>query len=298
VSSQPERCGFVAFAGRPNSGKSTLLNSLVGEKVSIVTDKPQTTRNVVRGIVTRPQGQIVVLDTPGIHRPIHRMNDLMMKALRAAMIDVDVLALIVDASVPFGRGDEFAVELIKPVSASKLLILNKIDKIGRPELLPQMDRYSKLEEFEEIVPISARTGENMETLLAILFKYMPEGPPHYPADQLSDSPVRSIAGEIIREKIIDLTRDELPYSIAVVVDRFEEGEKIHRIHATIHVERETQKGIVIGKGGKLLKEIGTAARLDLERMLGQRVYLGLDVRVSRDWRNDEQSLKNFGLGES
>ena len=291
------RCGFVTLIGRPNSGKSTLLNALVGEKVAIVTDKPQTTRNVIRGIVNRPDGQIVILDTPGIHKPIHRMNDLMMKSVRAAMKEVDILALIVDASASFGRGDEFALELIKPVKVTKFLLLNKTDRIARRELLPQIDRYSKIEKFDEIIPISARTGDNVETLVACLFKHLPEGPLQYPDDQLSDATVRSIAGEIVREKVIDLTEEELPYSVAVVVDSFDEGEKIHRIHATIHVERETQKGIVIGKGGRLLKEIGTAARRDIEKMLGQKVYLELEVRVSAGWRDNASSLKSFGLSE-
>jgi GTPase len=289
------RSGFVTIVGRPNSGKSTLLNSLVGEKVSIVTDKPQTTRNVIRGIVTRPEGQIVFLDTPGVHKPTHRMNDVMMRFVRDALSEVDALVLIVDGSVRFGRGDEFTLELIKPVKVPKILLLNKIDKIVKSELLPQMERYAKADRFEEIIPISARTGENLQGLLESLFKYLPEGPQYYPDDQLSDRHERSMAGEIIREKLIDLTRDELPYSTAVVVERFEEGDRISRIFATIYVERETQKGIVIGKGGQLLKEVGTAARLELEKRFGRIVYLELRVKVMPGWRDNERALKDLGL---
>ena len=291
------RSGFVTLVGRPNSGKSTLLNQLVGEKISIVTDKPQTTRNVIRGIVTRPEGQIVFLDTPGVHKPVHRMNSLMMKAVRSAMNEVDVLALMVDVSQAFGQGDRFVLELVAPVPAPKVLVLNKVDKIKKADLLPLMDSYSKLAKFDEIVPISALNGENVETLVKVLFQLLPEGPHYYPDDQLSDRHERSLTAETIREKLIYLTRDELPYSTAVSIDRFEEGAKLHRIYATIHVERETQKGIVIGKGGQVLKEAGIAARRDLEKLLGRQVYLELRVKVTPGWRDDEAVLRGFGVGE-
>ena len=199
------KSGFVSIIGRPNSGKSTLLNRLVGEKVSIVTDKPQTTRNVIRGIVTRPEGQIVFLDTPGIHKPIHRMNERMMKSVRDSMAEVDLIMLIVDSTEPFGRGDEFTLELMKPVAAPKILLLNKIDQIQKKNLLPIIDRYSKLVEFNEVIPISALTGENTELLLSHVLKYLSEGPMFYPADQISDQPERAIAAEMIREKLILLT---------------------------------------------------------------------------------------------
>jgi GTPase len=293
-----KRSGLVTLIGRPNSGKSTLLNQLVGEKISIVTDKPQTTRNVIRGIVSRPEGQIVLLDTPGVHRPVHSMNALMMKAVREAMSGVHVLALMVDVSQAFGQGDRFVLDLIAPVRVTKILILNKIDQIRKPDLLPMIDRYSKLSKFEEIVPISALTAENVETLVKVLFKLLPEAPPYYPEDQLSDRPERYIAAEIIREKLINLTNDELPYATAVSVDLFEEGETLCRIFATLHVERETQKGIVIGKGGHRLKEVGIAARQDLEKLLGRKVYLELHVRVSAAWRDDQGALKSFGVGDS
>jgi len=291
------KSGFVSILGRPNSGKSTLLNRLVGEKISIVTDKPQTTRRVVRGIVTRPEGQIIFLDTPGIHKPIHRMNERMMKSVRAAMADVDLMLLIVDCTAAFGRGDEFALELLKSVATKKLLLLNKIDCIEKAELLPMMDRYSRLASFEEIVPISALTGENVEEAVKQLFRYLPEGPMFYPMDQISDQPERVIGAEMIREKLIVLTEEEMPYSTAVVIDRFEEGEKIHRIFASIFVERDSQKAIVIGKGGQKLKQIGTEARKDLEKFFGRKIFLELHVKVKKNWRDDEETLRTLGMGE-
>ena len=295
MSNESARSGFVSIVGRPNSGKSTLVNFLVGEKVSIVTDKPQTTRNVVRGIVTRPEGQIVLLDTPGVHKPIHRMNERMMQSVREAMTEVDVVALIVDASVPFGRGDEFTLELIKPVQTRKFLLLNKIDKIHKQDLLPQIEHYTKLAPFDEVIPISARTGDNVEVFVSELFRYLPVGPAYYPEYQISDQQERAIAAEMIREKLIVSTRDELPYSTAVVIDSFEEGEALHRIHATILVERESQKPIVIGKGGQLLKEVGSAARLDLEKFFGKKIFLELRVRVQKSWRDDEDTLERLGF---
>jgi GTPase len=294
---QPLRSGFVTLVGRPNSGKSTLLNQLVGEKISIVTDKPQTTRNIVRGIVTRPEGQIVFLDTPGIHKPIHKMNTLMMESVREAMGEVDVLALLVDVTESFGKGDQFTLDLVKPLKIPKLLLLNKIDRIKKKDLLPIIEKYSTLGEFNEILPISALKRENVDTLLDILFKMLPTGPFYYPEDQLSDRQERSLVAEIVREKVIDLTREELPYSVAVSIDRFEEGDTLSRIYATIHAERENQKRIVIGKGGQLLKAIGTAARIDIEKLLGKKVYLELRVKVSPGWRDNDQALKSFGLGE-
>ena len=291
------KSGFVSIVGRPNSGKSTLLNHLVGEKVSIVSDKPQTTRHVVRGIVTRPEGQIVFLDTPGIHKPIHRMNERMMKSVRDAMGDVDLILLIVDASASFGRGDEFTLELLKPVATKKFLLLNKIDRVAKKNLLPLMDRYSKAGSFEEIIPISALTGENVDSLVGQILEHLPEGPMFYPADQISDQHERSIAAEMIREKLIVFTEEEMPYSTAVVIDRFEEDEKLHRIFASIFVERESQKAIVIGKAGQKLKQIGTEARLELEAFFGRKIFLELHVKVRKHWRDDEGMLKSLGLGE-
>jgi GTPase len=292
------KSGFVSIIGRPNSGKSTLLNRIVGEKVSIVTDKPQTTRQVVRGIVTRSEGQITFLDTPGVHKPMHRMNERMMKSVRDAMSDVDLILLIVDASAPFGRGEEFTLDLLKPVATKKFLLLNKIDLVEKKKLLPIIERYSKLGNFEEIIPVSALTGENVENLSTEIFKYLPEGPMFYPAEQISDQPERSIAAEMIREKLIVLTEEELPYSTAVVIDRFEEDEKIHRIFASIFVERESQKAIVIGKGGQKLREVGTEARKELEAFFGRKIFLELHVKVKKGWRDDEAVLRSLGLGNS
>jgi len=292
------KSGFASIVGRPNSGKSTLLNRLVGEKVSIVTSKPQTTRHVVKGIVTRPEGQVVFLDTPGIHKPIHRMNERMMRSLRTATAEVDLILLIVDASTSFGRGDEFALELLNPVSTKKFALLNKIDRIQKPYLLPIIERYSKSGRFEEIIPIAALTGENVDHLLAQIFKHMPEGPMFYPPDQISDQPERTIAAEIIREKLIGLTEEELPYSTAVVIDRFEESENLYRMYATIYAERESQKSILIGKSGQKLKDVGTAARQELESWFQRKVFLELHVRVKKHWRDDEEMLRTLGLGEN
>lgn len=291
------KAGFVSIVGRPNSGKSTLLNRLVGEKVSIVTDKPQTTRHVVRGIVTRPEGQIVFLDTPGVHKPIHAMNERMMKAVRNAIVDMDLLLLIVDSSVGFGGGDEFTLDLIKQVTAKKILLLNKIDRVQKKNLLPLIDRYQHLGKFEEIVPVSALTGENIEDLVRIILEHLPEGPMFYPPDQLTDQPERAIAAEMIREKLIVLTEQELPYSTAVVIDRFEESESLHRIFASVVVERDSQKAIVIGKGGLKLKEVGTEARRELEVFFRRKIFLELHVKVKKNWRNDEETLRRLGLSE-
>jgi GTPase len=290
------KSGFVSIIGRPNSGKSTFVNRVVGEKVSIVTDKPQTTRHVVRGIVTRPEGQIAFLDTPGIHKPIHRMNERMMKSVRDSMSDVDLILLLVDCAVGFGRGDEFTLELLKPVKTKKLLLLNKIDRVEKRNLLPMMERYSKLGDFEEIIPMAALTGENVEKVLSEIFKHLNEGPMFYPEDQISDQPERAIAAEMIREKLIILTEEEMPYSTAVVIDRFEEGDKLHRIFASIFVERDSQKAIVIGKGGLKLKEIGTEARKELEAFFDRKIFLELHVKVKKNWRDDEETLRTLGLG--
>jgi GTP-binding protein Era len=225
------------------------------------------------------------------------MNEQMMKSVRNAMSDVDLIMLIVDVSIPFGSGDEFTLELLKPVATKKFLVLNKIDRIEKKNLLPAIDRYSKLGNFEEIIPISALNGENVEDLILEIFKHLEEGPMYYPADQISDQPERSIAAEMIREKLIVLTEEELPYSTAVVIDRFEENEKIYRIFASIFVERDSQKAIVIGKGGQKLKEVGTQARKELESFFGRKVFLELHVTVKKHWRDDEETLRTLGMGE-
>jgi GTPase len=291
------KSGFVSIIGRPNSGKSTLLNRLVGEKVSIVTDKPQTTRRVVRGIVTRPEGQITFLDTPGVHKPAFRMNEMMMKFVRDALGGVDLILLLVDCTAPFGRGDDFTLDLLKPLPTRKFLLLNKIDRIEKKNLLPIIDHYSKRGTFAEIIPISAKTGEQVEPLIAAIFEVLGEGPMFYPADQISDQHERVIAAEVIREKLIGLTEEEMPYSTAVIVERFEENETLLRIFAGILVERDSQKSIVIGKGGRKLREIGTEARKELEAFFGRKVFLDLHVKTRKGWRDDEGTLRSLGFGE-
>jgi GTPase len=291
------KSGFVSIVGRPNSGKSTLLNSVVGEKVSIVTEKPQTTRHVVRGIVTTPEGQITFLDTPGIHKPIHRMNERMMKSVRDSLADVDLILLLVDCSAAFGAGEQFTLDLLRPVTTKQFLLLNKIDRIEKKNLLPIIGRYSTMGHFEEIMPISALTGENVDSLLGLIFKQLPEGPMFYPPDQISDQHERTIAAEMIREKLIVSTQEEMPFSTAVVIDRFEEDETLHRIFATIFVERDSQKPIIIGKSGQKLKHIGTEARRELESFFGRKVFLELHVKVKKGWRDDDETLRSLGLGE-
>jgi len=280
------KSGFVAIVGRPNAGKSTLINALVGEKVSIVTAVPQTTRNRILGVLNRPGAQIVFVDTPGIHKPLSRLNNQMMKFVRAALEDRDLALLIVDASERFGKGDEFAVKLLREYSPKAILLLNKIDRIAKPSLLPLMDRYSKLYAFEEIIPISALTGDGLAELPEIIVRLLPEGPAFFPPDTYTDQPERFLASELIREKVIRQTHQELPYATAVLIDDFKESETITRIYAHIVVERESQKPIVIGAGGQRIKEIGTAARVELERLFPPKVFLELRVKVQPNWRDD------------
>jgi GTP-binding protein Era len=279
------KSGFVAVVGRPNAGKSTLVNALVGTKVSIVTAVPQTTRNRILGIVNRPSAQIVLMDTPGIHRPLSCLNEQMMTFVRQALTERDLAVLIVDASERFGHGDEFAVGLLKEYAPRTLLALNKIDRIKKPNLLPLMQRYSQLYNFEEIMPLSALTGEGLTELLNTLVRLLPEGPQYFPPDMYTDQPERFLASEIVREKVILHTRQELPYATAVVIDDFEESESITRIHASIVVERDSQKPIIIGSGGDMLKQIGTEARRELERLFPPKVFLELYVKVEPHWRD-------------
>jgi GTP-binding protein Era len=288
--SEPHKSGFVAVVGRPNSGKSTLVNTLVGAKVSIVTAVPQTTRNRILGIVNRPGLQMVLMDTPGIHRPLSRMNDRMMTFVRQALEERDLAMLIVDASVRFGKGDQFALELLKEYAPPCILLLNKIDIVSKPSLLPLIDHYSRLYDFEEIIPVSAKTGDGMEGLIRAVGARLPLGPAYFPEDLYTDQPERFLASEIIREKIINHTRQELPYVTAVLIDNFDESDTLTRIECTIVVEKESQKPIVIGAGGKLIKQIGTEARLELEKLFPPKVFLGLDVKVEPDWRDNRAVL--------
>jgi GTP-binding protein Era len=291
------KSGFVSFLGRPNAGKSTLLNRLVGQKLAIVSDKPQTTRTRIVGVRNYAEGQVVFVDTPGVHKPTHRMNVRMVDAALEAMREVDVLALVVDASVKPGPGDQFLLNTIRDVKAPVLLILNKVDLMAKPRLLPLIDQYRKAFPFVEIVPVSAIDGTNVDVLERLFLQYLPEGDPMFPPDYLTDQPERFFAAEIVREQVLQLTHDELPFSTAVVVDRFEKPgeESILRLFCTILVERESQKPIVVGKAGAMIKKIGTAARAELERFFGTRVYLDLHVKVRAEWRDDERLLDDIGL---
>jgi GTP-binding protein Era len=290
---QATKSGFVALVGRPNAGKSTLLNALVGAKVSIVTRVPQTTRNRILGIVNRPDAQIVFMDTPGIHKPLSRLNQQMMLFVQQALEERDLAVLIVDASERFGKGDEFALELLKQYAPKTILALNKIDRVRKPNLLPLMDRYSKLHDFEEIIPISALKGEGLEILTEAVVARLPEGPQFFPPEIYTDQPERFLAAEIIREKVIGHTRQELPYVTAVVIEQFEESDTLTRLHATIIVERDSQRPIVIGAGGERLKQIGTEARLELEKLFPPKVFLELYVKIEPHWRDNREIVASL-----
>ena len=294
------KSGLVSLIGRPNAGKSTLLNRLVGTKIAIVSDKPQTTRTRILGVRNYPDAQVVYLDTPGIHRPLHRMNVRMVEAAVDTIREVDVLGLVVDVMEPPGKGDRFVLDLVKDASAPVFLILNKIDLIKKSRLLPIMQQYSELASFAEIVPVSAGTGDNVDRLERVIIDRLPEGEALYPPDYLTDQPERFFAAEIVREKLLQFTHAEIPFSTAVVIDRFEEpeaGDKkgLLKLYCTIVVDRESQKPIVVGRGGDMIKRIGVAAREDLERFFDTRVYLDLHVRVKSEWREDEGLLNDIGL---
>jgi len=280
----PFKSGFVAIVGRPNAGKSTLVNTLVGQKVAIVSPKPQTTRNRIQGILNREDAQIVLIDTPGIHQPKNVLSRMMMDELQHALEGIDILCLITDASVDYGPGDRFSIQWIQRFHGPVYLLLNKVDRIAKHLLLPLIERYNKEFAFAEIFPISALTGAGCLDLVNSWLTRLPEAPPHFPPDQFTDQPERFVAAEVVREKAILQTRDEVPHAIAVLIDNFEETPKLLRIRATIYVEREGQKGILIGKKGQMLKRIGTSARLQLEKMLGTKVFLELYVKVQPNWR--------------
>jgi GTP-binding protein Era len=292
------RSGYVALVGRPNAGKSTLLNKLVGEKIAAVSDKPQTTRFAIKGVITRPQGQIVLVDTPGVHQPGYELNRRMMTAVQEALMFVDLVCLIRDASVSTGNGDRFVLDLLRRSEKPALLLLNKIDKLeDKGALLPLMDWYQKELDWKDIVPISALKNELTDVLLESCLKHLPEAPPIFADDELTDQSVRVLASEIVREKILRATGDEIPYVTAVVTERFEEvREDFTRIYCVIVVERASQKKIVIGKGAARLKEIGIQARRDIEKLLDHRVHLELFVKVEEDWRNSNHLLDEFGIG--
>lgn len=287
------RSGFVAVVGKPNAGKSTLVNRLVGQKVAIVTSRPQTTRNRIQGIVNRPEAQVVLIDTPGIHRATTVLGRQMMAEVNQALEGIDLLAVMIDASAGLTREDRLAFEQARQFRRPVFLLLNKIDRIAKPKLLPLIEACSKELPFTEIIPVSALTGDGVELALERLIAHLPEGEPYFPKDQVTDQPERFLAAEIVREKAMSSTKQEVPHAVAVRIDSFEEGQKLVRIRAIISVEREGQKGIIIGRGGEMLKAIGTAARQELEEILGVKVFLELRVKVDPDWRQDARTVQQL-----
>ncbi len=299
MNSENFRSGYVALIGRPNAGKSTLLNHLVGEKIAAVSNKPQTTRHKIKGIVTQNDGQIVFIDTPGVHKPGYLLNRRMMSAVHDAILSVDVVVLMRDASVSTGNGDRFVLDLVKESEKPAVLVLNKIDKIKeKRELLPLIEFYSREYDFVEIVPISALKGEAIDNLLKQITKHLPEAEAIFDEDEMTDQPMRTLVAEMVREKILQTTGDEIPYVTAVVTETYDESdESVTRIQCAIFVERSSQKGIIIGKGGIKLKKIGTEARVDIEKLINKKVFLQLFVKVVEDWRNRGQDLDEIGIME-
>ena len=293
IKASKRRAGFVAIIGRANAGKSTLLNRFVGQKVAIVSAKPQTTRNRIQGIVTKPEGQIVFIDTPGLHEADSVLNRQMMREVAAALEGIDVLLMMIDATRTLPHSDSLLLEKAQRFGGKTILALNKIDRLPKPKLLPLMDAFSKVFPFAALVPVSALKGDGCEELLAEIVKNLPEGEPFFPEDQITDQPERFLASEIIREKAIDLTYHEVPHALAVVVDRFAEEPKIFRIHATLYVERDSQKRILIGHKGEMLKKVGTLARQELEALLGTKVFLELFVKVDPGWRENPMKVREL-----
>ena len=290
------KSGFVAVVGRPNVGKSTLMNTVLGQKIAIATDKAQTTRKRIKGIYTNEDGQIVFIDTPGIHKPLDKLGEFLLDEAKFSIPDSDVILFIVDGSEPAGAGDKWIVNnILSETSTPVIIVMNKVDKI-KDIVKREQNLLSYKTLFQEnlpVVKISAQTGRNIDTLISSIMKKLPEGAPIYPEDELTDETMRSIAQEVIREKILLNTKDEIPHSVAVVIEKYEEKENIDRILAQIHVEHDSQKGIMIGKGGKMLKTIGTQARQELEKMLEKKVYLELNVKVSKDWRKKSKNLEDW-----
>lgn len=289
------KSGFVAIVGRPNVGKSTFMNYVLGQKIAIMSDKAQTTRNKIQGVYTNQDCQIVFLDTPGIHKPKHELGNFMVESAYSALKEVDAVLFMVNAAEKRGPGDDFIIEKLKKIKTPVFLVLNKIDLISPDELLDRVESYQETIPFTGIIPISVLQGNNVQELMTTLTNHLPEGPQYYPSDQITDHPEYFVVSELIREKILHLTKEEIPHSVAVTVDKMQKDEfdKVH-VYANIIVERPTQKGIIIGKGGKLLKEIGVRARKDIEQLLGNKVYLELWVKVEKDWRKKKSHLQDFG----
>ena len=293
------KSGFIAVIGRPNVGKSTLINSLIGQKIAIMSDKPQTTRNRILCVLTQPDAQIVFLDTPGIHKPKHKLGEYMVRAAEGTLKEVDAIYFVVDATEKMGPGEHYILERLQATKKPVVLVVNKLDLIEKEQVLPIISNYSGKYDFAGVVPISAKEETNLDSLIGEVKKYLPEGPQYYPEDMVTDQPERLIVAELVREKALQLTRDEIPHAVAVDVDEMttRPNEDVY-IRATIYVERESQKGIVIGAKGALLKEIGALARKDIEALLGSKVYLDLWVKVKKDWRDREGILRNFGFGDA
>jgi len=294
------KSGVVTLIGRPNSGKSTLLNALVRQKVSIVSPSPQTTRHRIRGILTEPRGQVVFVDTPGVHRPEYGMNRRMQRSVQDALRDIDLLLLLVDGSIAFGAGEGYVLDLVTRATLPTFLLINKIDKIAKPKLLPLMRRYADACNFLEIIPLSALTGDNRELLLDRIFAHLPEGRPLYDAEQVTDRSERFLAAEFIREKVLAFAREEVPYATAVIVRKFDESRRESRrlvvVEADILVEKKSQQGIIIGKEGVQLRDLGSAARREIEELLGCKLFLSLNVRTEPKWRNNEAVLDELEVG--
>lgn len=290
------KSGFAAIIGRPNVGKSTLLNQILGQKIVIATDKAQTTRKRIKGIYTTDEGQIVFIDTPGVHKPLNKLGEFLLDEAKFAVPDADVILFLVDGSEPAGKGDKWIANNLLQTEIPIIIVMNKVDKLKKPEKVEEnLLTYKTLfDKNYPVVKISAKTGRNIDTLLKNIFKTLPEGELLYPEDVVTEESMRAVTEEIIREKILLNTSDEIPHSVAVKVESYKEDETIDRINATIYCETKSQKGILIGKGGNLLKKIGTEARLDLERIVEKKVFLGLEVKVEKDWRKKEKILKNFG----
>lgn len=289
------KSGFVSIVGRPNVGKSTLLNQIIGEKITITSDKAQTTRNRIQGIHTTDEEQIVFIDTPGIHKPKHQLGRFMVDTALSTLNEVDIVLFMINVSEKKGPGDKFIMERLENIKTPVFLVLNQIDKIHPDELLPIIESYQNEMDFTEIIPVSAANGNNVDRLLSVISSYLEPGPQFYPSDQVSDHPEYFIVSELVREKILELTREEIPHSVAVVTESMERDDSdIIDVSVVIHVERKSQKGIIIGKGGKMLKEIGTRARKDIQTLLGSKVFLELWVRVEDDWRDTPHDLSRFG----
>ncbi len=292
------KSGFVTVVGRTNVGKSTLLNKLVGQKVAIMSDKAQTTRHKIHSVLTLNDAQVVFLDTPGIHKPKHRLGEHLVELALGTLKEVDIVIFQTEATHPPGRGDLYILEQMQGLKTPVILVLNKIDLIPKTELLPRIQQYSEVYDFAEIVPLSALTGENTERLVEVLLKYLPEGPQYYPPGVVTDRPETFIMAEIIREKVLHLTSEEIPHSVTVVIDELEKrSDNLVAVFASIYTERESQKAILIGKGGAMLKKIGTLARKEIENLLGSKVYLELWVKVKKDWRNRPDQFRRFGYTE-